>query len=226
MACILGVRWGSCQVVAGDRAVWLVRARLQRLQGGWGCLALCSGLLCCGYGAGPGGHRVVDGPDADRVGLVPARGGHAGKAAALLRPPVSAGRGGRHLLCAARRADRPGVGGADPGRLHFQRQGVQPVHPAPHPRGRAARRPAPGRGEDRQGPHLPQRPRPGSDRPGVGAVFGRAGSAAGRAQAGRDLAAVPALVPHRQGPQGLHRGLRASGPRRTGYASSSATGPG
>jgi hypothetical protein len=56
------------------------------------------------------------------------------------------------------------VGGADPGHLHFQRQGVQPVHPPPHPGGRAAGRAAPGRGEDRQGSGLLPRPRPGGGR--------------------------------------------------------------
>ncbi len=93
-------------------------------------------FLCCGYGAGPGGHGVVDGPDAARIGLVPARGGHAREAAAVLRPAVPPGRGGRHLLRAARGADRGHLGGAHPGRVHLQRQGVQPVHPAPHPASR------------------------------------------------------------------------------------------
>src|SRR5215472_6676049 len=49
---------------------------------------------------------------------------------------------------------------ADPGRFHLQRQGVQPVHPPPHPGDRAASRPAPSGGEDGQGPGLPPRPRP------------------------------------------------------------------
>src|SRR5579875_2975261 len=87
--------------------------------------------LRCGYGKDPGGHRVVDRQDADRVRLVSARGGHAGEAAAVLRPAVPAGRGGLELLRAARLADRRVVGAADPGRVHVQRPGVQPVHPAP-----------------------------------------------------------------------------------------------
>jgi hypothetical protein len=44
-----------------------------------------------------------------------------------------------------------------------------------------------------------------------GSVFGRARAAAGGGQAGRDLAAVPAIVPDLAGPQGLHRGLRRAG---------------
>src|SRR5690242_11246442 len=40
---------------------------------------------------------------------------------------------------------------ADPGPVHLQRQGVQPVHPPPHPGGRAAQGLAHGGGEDRQG---------------------------------------------------------------------------
>ena len=125
--------------------------------GGLGVRSMSGKLLRCGYGTDPGGHGVVDGPDADRVGLVPAGGGHAGKAAAVLCPPVPAGGSGRDLLRAARGADRRGLGGADPGRVHLQRQGVQPVHPAPHPGCRAACRPAPGGGEDGQRPGLPQR---------------------------------------------------------------------
>src|SRR5579875_2207942 len=74
--------------------------------------------LRCGYGKDPGGHRVVDRQDADRVRLVSARGGHAGEAAAVLRPAVPAGRGGLELLRAARLADRRVVGAADPGRVH------------------------------------------------------------------------------------------------------------
>ncbi len=60
-------------------------------------------------------------PDADTPGA----------AAAVLRLPVPAGRSRRHLLRAARRADRRGLGRPSPGRVHLQRQGVQPVHPAP-----------------------------------------------------------------------------------------------
>jgi Protein of unknown function DUF72 len=56
------------------------------------------------------------------------------------------------------------VGRADPGRLHLQHQGIQPVHPPPHPSGRAASRPAPGRRENRQGPGLRPRRRPGPGR--------------------------------------------------------------
>jgi Protein of unknown function DUF72 len=51
----------------------------------WQALPRCLG---CRHGAGAGGYGVVDGPDADRLGLVPTAGGHAGEAAALLRPPV------------------------------------------------------------------------------------------------------------------------------------------
>ena len=47
----------------------------------------------------------MDRQDADRFWLVPARGEHAGEAAAVLRSPVPAGGGGRDLLRAARRAD-------------------------------------------------------------------------------------------------------------------------
>src|SRR6266567_5672663 len=104
------------------------RALLGQL-GARGCTACLGGFLCCGYGAGAGGHGVVDGPDPDRVGLVSARGGHAGEAAALLRPPVPAGRGGCYLLRPAGRADRGGVGRADPGRVHLQRQGCSPSTP-------------------------------------------------------------------------------------------------
>src|SRR6266700_516579 len=119
-------------------------------------------------GAGPGGHGVVDGPDADRVGLVPAGGEQPGEAAALLRPPVPAGGGGRDLLRAARRADRAGLGGAG-----------------------------------RQGPRVPQGRGPGGGGGGLGPVPGRARPAARRGQAGRDPAAVPALVPDRPGTPGV-----------------------
>src|SRR5436305_1982518 len=47
-----------------------------------------------GHGRGPGGHGVMDGPDADRGRLVPAGGEQPGEAAALLRPAVPAGGGG------------------------------------------------------------------------------------------------------------------------------------
>src|SRR5438034_9261922 len=77
------------------------------------------GLLGCGCGSGAGGHGVVDRPDADRVGLVSAGGGHAGEAAALLRPPVRPGGGGRHLLCAAGRADRGLWAARTPARFTF-----------------------------------------------------------------------------------------------------------
>jgi uncharacterized protein YecE (DUF72 family) len=75
----------------------------------------------------------MDRPNADCLRLVPARGQHAGEKTAVLRPAVPAGGGRRHLLRAARRADRQGLGGTDPGRVHVQHQGVQPVHPAPDP---------------------------------------------------------------------------------------------
>jgi len=153
----------------------------------------------------------VDGQDADRLRLVPARGGHAGEAAAVLRPAVPAGRGRRHLLRAARRADRQVLGGADPGRIHLQRQGVQPVHPAPHSGQGTARRPARGGGQDRQGPGVPQGCRPGSGRPGLGQVPDRPRAAASGGKARCDPAAVPALVPYLPFPQGLHPGLRATG---------------
>ena len=189
------------------------------------CSALSRSFYAGGHGRDPGGHGRMDRPVADRLRLVPGRREHAGEAAAVLRPPVPAGGGGRDLLRAARRADRPGLGGADPGRVHLQHQGVQPVHPAPHAGQGAARRPARGREPGREGAGVPQGRRPGGDRTGVGPVPGRARAAArcwprrgwparGREARGRearcDLAAVPALVPDLPREQGLHPGLRAA----------------
>ena len=159
-------------------------------------------------------------------GWYPPEANNAGEAAAVLRPPVPAGGGGRHLLRAARRADRHGLGGADPGRVHLQHQGVQPVHPAPHPGQGAARRPARGRGPGRQGPGVPQGRRPGGDRPGVGPVPGRAGAAApGRASSARSCCSS------RPGSRSPGRTRTTSWParsgsRRAGCAWSSATTPG
>src|SRR5690348_18184005 len=85
----------------------LPRAGRQAPGTAWGGVTgSVGGLLGCGCGSGAGGHDVVDRPDAAGVGLVSAGGGHAGEAAALLRPPVRPGGGGCHLLRAARRADR------------------------------------------------------------------------------------------------------------------------
>ena len=170
-----------------------------------------AGALGWGNGTDPGGHGVVDGPDADRVRLVPARGGQPGEAAAVLRPPVPAGRGGRHLLRAARRADRPGLGGADPGRVHLQRQGVQPVHPAPDAGPGAARRPARGREPVRQGPGVPQGRRPGGGRSGLGPVPGRARAAAARRASSARSCCSSRPGSRSAGPQGLHPVLRAAG---------------
>src|SRR5271166_2052321 len=121
----------------------------------------------------PGGHGGMDRPVADRLGLVPGRGEQPGEAAAVLRSPVPAGGGGRGLLRAARGADRQGLGGADPGRVHLQHQGIQPVHPAPHASQGAAGGLARARGSGREGAGVPQGRRPGADRTGVGAVPGR-----------------------------------------------------
>src|SRR5690242_2982894 len=78
-----------------------VQFDVQCLYGPWGMTGRGCGPLGCGHGTGPGGHGVVDRPDADRVGLVSAGGGLAGEAAALLRAAVRPGGGGCHLLCAA-----------------------------------------------------------------------------------------------------------------------------
>ena len=153
----------------------------------------------------------MDGPDADRVRLVPAGGEQPGEAAALLRPAVPAGGGGRDLLRAARRADRPGLGRTYAARLHLQHQGVQPVHPASDAGQGVPGRPARGSGCGREGPGVPEGRRPGGGGGGLGPVPGRARAAARRGQAGRDPAAVPALVPDRARAQGLHPGLRAAG---------------
>ena len=153
----------------------------------------------------------MDGPDADRVRLVPAGGEQPGEATALLRPAVPAGGGGRDLLRAARRADRAGLGRTYAGRLHLQHQGVQPVHPAPDAGQGVPGRPARGGGFSREGPGVPQGRRPGGGGGGLGPVPGRARPAARRGQAGRDPAAVPAVVPDRPGAPGVHPGLRAAG---------------
>ena len=196
------------------------------------------------HGRDPGGDGGMDRPVADRLRLVPGRCEHAGEAAAVLRSPVSAGGGGRHLLRAARRADRPGLGGTDPGRVHLQHQGVQPVHPAPHAGEGAAHRPACGRGPGREGPGVPQGRRPGAGRPGVGPVPGRARAAArcwpgrgwpGRCWPGRGWTgpgnSARSCCSSRPGSRSPARTRTTSwparsAPRRAGSAWSSATTPG
>src|SRR6266566_272526 len=90
------VTWMTCHVFRRRGGVGGARAR--------GVHSGAAGQVC-EHGRGPGGHGVMDGPDADRGRLVPAGGEQPGEAAALLRPAVPAGGGGRDLLRAARRAD-------------------------------------------------------------------------------------------------------------------------
>ena len=178
------------------------------------------------YGTDPGGHGGVDRQVADRFRLVPARRRQSGEAAEVLRQPVPAGRGGLRLLRAARRADRRGLGGTDPGRVHLQRQGLQPVHPAPHPGADAARRPAGGRRQDGQGPGLPQGRRPGGDRrrPGTGSSR-RSSRCARRASSARSCSSSRPGSRSRGRTRSTSSPAR-SGPPRGGSASSSATTPG
>jgi hypothetical protein len=79
--------------------------------------------------------------------------------AALLRQPVPAGRSRRDLSPAALRADRRHLGHTGPARFTFNVKAFQPVHPATHRGGLAARRPARGGGPDRPRPGVPQRRR-------------------------------------------------------------------
>jgi hypothetical protein len=109
-----------------------------------------------GYGNDPGGHGGVDRQVADRFRLVPARRRQPRAAAEVLRQPVPARRGRLGLLRAAGRAHGRGVGGQDPGRVHVQRQGVQPVHPASDPGQDAPGRPAGGGRQGGQGADLLQ----------------------------------------------------------------------
>jgi hypothetical protein len=78
---------------------------------GW-LRGLAARLLGCGCGAGAGRHGVVDRPDADRVGLVTAGGGHAGEALRYYARQFALVEVDGRLLRAARRADRRAVGGA------------------------------------------------------------------------------------------------------------------
>jgi hypothetical protein len=65
----------QCPPVTKPRLTPQEQAGASRSPGGYAACLI--GFLGCGHGKGPEGHGVVDGPDADRVGLIPAGGGHA-----------------------------------------------------------------------------------------------------------------------------------------------------